>query len=475
VISLTLHVQGMDSIRDLVAVEEALLSQDGVQRVEVFASKQVVDVYGVAIDGETLCQHLRSKGFPCSLPLLGDLGSLSSLNPLLSSQHQHHQQQKPLLEQQQEPRQKAFLSLDLKRVTKQHNIQRVMDTLSRISGLDTHLDIPRNLLLVMYNDAHMSRQHLVDILAEKQLAACIETNQDSNSINCNTNNCNINNNSNNPNSFDDSTHSRAGGSGRREYVYSIGGMSCGACAAKIEKSWLSMPGVVESAVSVMTHQGRAVIDDSPDNTTGTTTPSGPRDLLERARSLGYECSLLSSGDGAMSASKSGIGQDMQEQELQQWRRLLALSLVFGLPVLLLHFGEHVSMTLMELLETPAVCGEGVAWGQLLMLIFNVPILLFVGFKFYRNAFIGAMHGNFGMDFLVTTGTSITFIYSVLALGVACVRQEHTTHVFFETTGMLLMFVTIGKYIEAYAKGKSASSIAELLKLQPTEVSVAHCV
>jgi len=78
-----------------------------------------------------------------------------------------------------------------------------------------------------------------------------------------------------------------------------------------------------------------------------------------------------------------------------------------------------------------------------------------------------MHGNFGMDCLVVTGTSISFAYSSVQLAFACANHVPTTHVFFEASGMLLMFVTLGKFMEAYARGKSASAITNLLKLQPS--------
>ena len=69
-----------------------------------------------------------------------------------------------------------------------------------------------------------------------------------------------------------------------------------------------------------------------------------------------------------------------------------------------------------------------------------------------------MHGSFGMDFLVVTGTSVSYLYSMVQIGMECRTGEPTVHVFFEAVGMLLMFVTVGKFIEAYAKGASAGAI-----------------
>lgn len=72
-----------------------------------------------------------------------------------------------------------------------------------------------------------------------------------------------------------------------------------------------------------------------------------------------------------------------------------------------------------------------------------------------------------MDCLVVTGTTVTFVYSCVQLTRACQTGEPTKHVFFEASGMLLMFVTFGKYLEAYAKGKTVSAITKLLEMQPS--------
>lgn len=68
---------------------------------------------------------------------------------------------------------------------------------------------------------------------------------------------------------------------------------------------------------------------------------------------------------------------------------------------------------------------------------------------------------------MVTGTTVTFVYSCVQLTLACRAGEPTKHVFFEVSGMLLMFVTFGKYLEAYAKGKTVSAITNLLSMQPS--------
>jgi cation transport ATPase len=254
---------------------------------------------------------------------------------------------------------------------------------------------------------------------------------------------------------------------QREFLYSIRGMSCGACAVKIEKEMKKLPGITAAGISVMTHQGKVTIDETIPNAIG------PRDVMDRIKAIGYEALLLTSSSSSPSSSSSYSSTTIEayEKELNEWKQLLIVSIIFGIPVLFFHLCSHLFHHLSTILMKPTgLCpGEhGMEIGQLLMFILNFPILVIVGSKFYKSALVGAYHGMFGMDFLVMTGTFITFTYSFIQLCYSCAANTITHHIFFETTGMLLLFVTIGKYIESYAKGKSASSIAELLKLQPRE-------
>lgn len=257
-----------------------------------------------------------------------------------------------------------------------------------------------------------------------------------------------------------SSHETVHTKGKREYLYSVRGMSCGSCSAKIERTLSAMRGVKSCTVSIMTHQAIVIVDDSIEDA------PGPRDIMEKVNNLGYSCKLISCGD-----SSNRHSMDRSDEDLRQWRFLLIISLVFGTPILLLHLvGQFIPPVMKELMK-PDFCQGGVTVGQMVMLFLNLPILIVVGKKYYYGAFVGALNGSFGMDFLVMTGTSITFIYSGWQLILACEAREVTQQVFFETTGMLLMFVTIGKYIESFAKGRSASAMTELLNLQPTEAFV----
>ncbi|RYY87252.1 hypothetical protein EON63_04340 [archaeon] len=232
---------------------------------------------------------------------------------------------------------------------------------------------------------------------------------------------------------------------KRDYVYSIRGMSCGACATKIERMISKLPGVSKVTVSVMTHQGQVTVDDSVCSNTASphahpVTAVGPRDIIEKVVDLGYDCKLLAQDSNKISSASL----DANTHDIQQWFRMLLISLLFGLPIVFLHLVGDFIPPLMEYLMEKDTCTGGVSNGQILMLALNTPLLCIVGYKFYSAACISAYHGSLGMDFLVMVGTSITFVYSLFQLYYACKTHMYTPHVFFETSGMLLLFVTIGK-------------------------------
>ncbi|KAJ0410464.1 hypothetical protein P43SY_002796 [Pythium insidiosum] len=90
----------------------------------------------------------------------------------------------------------------------------------------------------------------------------------------------------------------------------------------------------------------------------------------------------------------------------------------------------------------------------------------VGKRYYIAAWKGLKHGMMGMDFLIITGTSASYFYSLCSFIASGLDPDFHGHHFFESSTMLLTFVTLGKYMESLAKGKTADALAELAKLQP---------
>ena len=218
---------------------------------------------------------------------------------------------------------------------------------------------------------------------------------------------------------------------------SISGMTCAACATRLEKVLNRLPGV-EAAVNFASE--RAVLRYLP----GAMDPQQAIDAVAKA------------GFGAVEA-----GLDAREQErarhAETWRRDLRM------------FWIAVLLTLPLAAQMPAMLGAGWAgdahhdviprWLQLLL---ATPVQFWIGARFYRGAWASLRGGGANMDVLVALGTSMAWLFStaVTLLGL------HDQHVYFEASAMIITLVMLGKLMEARAKARTGAALDALMRLQP---------
>ena len=263
------------------------------------------------------------------------------------------------------------------------------------------------------------------------------------------------------------------------HYFEVSGMSCAHCASGIENKLLNnpqLPGIKYATVSCVTNTAHILLDSHP-------PVCGVRDIQECIHAMGYSARYIPSH------SQSGMGQasPTSTAELDQWGYYLSISLLFGIPVILLHLSMGLSPGLMRdfthTTSTYYICNNSsISINQVIMLLLTLPIQVLVGYKYYRGAFISAyISRSYGMDSLIAIGTTLIFAYSLVELIYAC--HSHTVtndpsaapKVFFEASAMLLTFVTVGKYIEAYTKSRTANAIAKLLECQPKQVTRLYIV
>eukprot|EP00752_Nemacystus_decipiens_P009679 g8648.t1 len=251
----------------------------------------------------------------------------------------------------------------------------------------------------------------------------------------------------------------------------VTGMSCTSCGGKVERALLALPGVASCSVSVAT--GRASITFKNDGSgSGGSVPSslesgirgkggssGARDVVRAVEGLGYGAKVVDVGGDAL----SGVTrlQEMTRKDVAMWKRLFVISALFTVPLLLAHWLQAFLIW-----DGPPILG-GISLCDLIMFILATPVQLVVGRRFYRAAWLGAKHGSLGMDALVVMGTSSAYLFSVSVLLVKCsIDPSFPSKCTFETAAMLLTLVSLGKLMEAIAKGQTSSSLTALVKLQP---------
>lgn len=232
-----------------------------------------------------------------------------------------------------------------------------------------------------------------------------------------------------------------------ELKFTVMGMSCAACVTKIETAVGKLPGVARVNVNYSLNKAHVHIQQM--------SVTGPRSVMECIASLGYTVDI-DSGSSDQDA--------MSKLEVAKWRRLLISALVFSLPAMLIHMVLGYIPAVHHFLMTPVF--NAITLKLLLMFLLATPVQFWIGKRYYVAAFKGLQHGMMGMDFLIIVGTTASYIYSFVSFVGAGLSAHYHGHHFFESSTMLLTFVTLGKYMESMAKGKTADALSELAKLQP---------
>ncbi|WVN90560.1 uncharacterized protein L203_105799 [Cryptococcus depauperatus CBS 7841] len=162
----------------------------------------------------------------------------------------------------------------------------------------------------------------------------------------------------------------------------------------------------------------------------------------------------------------------KHKEAALWRKTFITSTFFAVPVFLV---EMMAMYLPSWLMgwTMWKVITGIYLGDLICLALTVPVQCWLARRFYTNAWKSLKHGSATMDVLVVLGTSSAFTYSVLAMFFAVFSSNPDYHpqTFFDTSTMLITFVSLGRYIENIAKGKTSAALTDLLSLTPSSATI----
>lgn len=168
------------------------------------------------------------------------------------------------------------------------------------------------------------------------------------------------------------------------------------------------------------------------------------------------------------------------EELHQWKSALLTSLAFTLPLAVIHFSFMDSSSAVDH-SIPNGSLMSPALADFMMLLLATPVQFGVGRRYYMSAYRGLIHGcTLGMDFLVALGTSAAYLYSTFLFAYQRIAEmNHGNNSddpvmkltpTFETGAWLITFVTLGKFLEAYARGKTAGALQTLMELQPVSAT-----
>jgi Cu+-exporting ATPase len=227
--------------------------------------------------------------------------------------------------------------------------------------------------------------------------------------------------------------------GRSKISLSIQGMTCAACAIRLERVLTRVEGVDQAAVNLATE--RAAIRFDPDRVK-------PDELMKRVVAAGFKA-FTPQESGQRSDDETLVRE--RDQRRQLWAFLLSATLSLPLVVAMLGHLLHLHGSLFRTL------GHG-----LLQWALATPVQLVAGFQFYQDAYLTLRSRGANMSVLVALGTSAAYLYSVVALlagGPLLARG-----LYFETSAVLISLIILGKLLEARAKGRTSEAIRKLADL-----------
>jgi Cu+-exporting ATPase len=222
------------------------------------------------------------------------------------------------------------------------------------------------------------------------------------------------------------------------------GMTCSSCSNAIEALQYQNPKIRTAQINLLQQTGFFV------------TQLALRDLITEIESLGFDALTKEKNNSQFESLN-------RTKEIIRWRNSFFNSLAFAVPVMFIEMWlPMLSPTLAE-----ASIVKGLSWSNLIMCLLTIPVQFIIGRHFYVKSIKSVRYGSYTMDLLITIGTTLSFAFSVLSILYSVIRGgSPEPEVFFETSVMLITFVTLGRYLENIAKGETGNALSKLLSMKP---------
>ncbi|MCI6362363.1 heavy metal translocating P-type ATPase [Intestinimonas butyriciproducens] len=245
--------------------------------------------------------------------------------------------------------------------------------------------------------------------------------------------------------------------------FNVTGMTCSACSAHVTKAVEKLPGV--SSVNVNLLGGSMLVEYDPG-------AESPESIIAAVDDAGYGAALPASKGGAKADAAPAV--DI-EAELLGMKRRFVISLCFLLPLFYIAMGHMMGWPLPHFFHD----SRNALSFALIQFLLVLPIM-YVNDKYYKVGFKTLLHGSPNMDSLIALGSLAAVVYGVAALFQISYGMGHgdaervskwSMDLYFESAGMILTLITLGKYLETRSKGKTSEAISRLMDLAPKTATV----
>jgi cation-transporting ATPase V len=224
----------------------------------------------------------------------------------------------------------------------------------------------------------------------------------------------------------------------------VGGMSCGSCAARVQKALSSAPGVAQASVNFATGRAAVELEGGEED---------PRALIEAVERAGYSARVLGAGERAQGAAVAELEAD-EARERAAWLRRVLVAVPLAAVVVALVYGEPHDVT-----------------ARWIAAVLTVPIQFWCGLPFLRGAWVRARARTTNMDTLIALATLVAFVYATVELLTAPNVHIHggpggefNAHLHYDIPAVIIAFLCIGRWCEATARGRAGRAVRELTML-----------
>ena len=237
--------------------------------------------------------------------------------------------------------------------------------------------------------------------------------------------------------------------------YTVTGMTCAACSARVEKAVSKVSGVQSCSVSLLT------------NSMGIEGTANPSEIIKAVVDAGYGAQLKGESKAKSSAAESD--DSLKDRETPILKKRLISSIIFLLPLMYVSMGHLMWGWPLP----PFMSGNHIMMGLIQLLL--CEIIMVINQRFFVSGFKSLLHRAPNMDTLVALGSASAFVYSTWAVfamtGAVVSGDEQRVMIlmhefYFETAAMILTLITVGKMLEARSKGKTTDALKGLMKLAP---------
>jgi Cu+-exporting ATPase len=230
----------------------------------------------------------------------------------------------------------------------------------------------------------------------------------------------------------------------------VQGMSCASCIKRVQKALSQVPSVIRADVNFATE--KATVEYIPGEVT-------VKDLSRAVEAIGYKILEVEEGD-VIDKEKA-----LREAEFRKLKYKFITGVILLIPLFVLVYWDKLGLSKIWVLSKQT--------SFILQLIIQTPIQFWVGWQFYKGAWVAAKHKTSDMNTLIAVGTSAAYLYSVLATfsPTLFAAKGLAPEVYFDTAGAIIVIILLGRLLEARAKGQTSEAIKKLIGLQAKTAKV----